>query len=184
MSRAKYGSPRSRMFPKRISSGFPSRLLRWLPPPFLNPVVDNAPIGSDNGDLMINQLPHTLNEASAEEGDEEFSIIIASINLLHLRELALTTRRKLYNDLLPETSCVVSNPPRMGSFNIVASYYPRLPCQYPVFTTGPSIPTTFSHARLSLWTSCREQISQSFGTTKTGLQASSGKEYSSRSQGG
>lgn len=68
---------------------------------------------------MINQLPHTLNEASAEEGDEEFSIIIASINLLHLRELALTTRRKLYNDLLPETSCVVSNPPRMGSFNIV-----------------------------------------------------------------
>ena len=53
------------------------------------------------------------------EGDEGFSAIVASINPLHLQELALTTRRKLgYNDL-PETSCVVSTPPRMGSFNIV-----------------------------------------------------------------
>jgi hypothetical protein len=60
--------------------------------------------------MMKQQLPDTLNEASMEER------IIASINPLRLRELALTTRQKLYNDLLPETgSCVVSTPPRMDS---------------------------------------------------------------------
>ncbi|KAM6504013.1 Protein kinase-like domain containing protein [Amanita muscaria] len=77
-------------------------------------------INSDDGDLTIKQqLPHTLNEESAEEGDEGISAIIASISPLDLQELAITTRRKLYNDLLPEASCVVSNPPRTGSFNIV-----------------------------------------------------------------
>ena len=64
-------------------------------------------------------MPHTPNEESAEGEDEEFSAVISSISPLHLRDLALTTRRKLYNDLLPETSCVVSTPPRTGSFNIV-----------------------------------------------------------------
>lgn len=66
--------------------------------------------------MMKEQLPDTLNEESMEEGDEGFSAIIASINPLRLRELALTTRQKLYDDLYPETSCVVSTPPRMGSF--------------------------------------------------------------------
>ena len=64
---------------------------------------------------MKQQLP---DEESIDEEDG-FSAIIASINPLGLRELALTTRRKLYNDVLPETSCIVSTPPRMGSFNIV-----------------------------------------------------------------
>jgi len=68
--------------------------------------------------MMKEQLPDTLNEESME-GDEGFSTIIASINPLRLRELALTTRQNLYDDLYPETSCVVSTPPRMGSFNIV-----------------------------------------------------------------
>jgi len=155
------------------------------------------------------------------EGDEGFSAIVASISPLHLQELALTTRRKIgYNDL-PETSCAVSTPPRMGSFNIVYEvtfsdgikwairmpatgnvFSPsrlrsfcldivtqrfissRLPCQYPVFITGPLIPTTSSHTPLSLWTSCRARISQSFGTTKIGSQTSSGKEYSSKSHVG
>jgi Phosphotransferase enzyme family len=69
--------------------------------------------------MIKQQLPHTLNEESTEEEDEEFSAIISSISPLDLRDLALTTRRKLYNDLLPETSCVVSTSPRTGSFNIV-----------------------------------------------------------------
>ncbi|KAF8508633.1 kinase-like domain-containing protein [Hysterangium stoloniferum] len=69
--------------------------------------------------MLKQQLVHTLNEESEEEGDEEFSAIIASINPLHLRDLALTTRRKLYTDLLPETSCVVATPPQTGFFNIV-----------------------------------------------------------------
>src|SRR5258705_13996819 len=46
-----------------------------------------------------------------------------------------------------------------------ASYHPRLPYQYPVFTTGPLILTTFSHTPLSLWTSYRGQIFPKFGTT-------------------
>lgn len=67
--------------------------------------------------MIKQQMP--LNEELVEEEDEEFSAIISSINTLHLRDLALTTRRKLYNDLIPEISCVVSTPPRTGSFNIV-----------------------------------------------------------------
>jgi hypothetical protein len=60
-----------------------------------------------------------IDEESAEEEDKKFSAIISSISPLHLQDLALTTRRNLNNDLLPEISCVVSTPPRTGSFNIV-----------------------------------------------------------------
>jgi hypothetical protein len=59
-----------------------------------------------------------INEMSAAS-KEKFSAI-TSINPLHLQDLALTTRRKIDNDLLPETSCVVStSPPRVGGFNVV-----------------------------------------------------------------
>jgi hypothetical protein len=57
-----------------------------------------------------------------EEEEEEFAII-ASINPLHLQDLALTTRGNMNH-----VSCTVSNPPRMGSFNIVYEV---------VFSDGP-----------------------------------------------
>jgi hypothetical protein len=63
--------------------------------------------------MIKQQLPHTLGE------DKDFASIIALIKPLHLEELALTTRRKLFSGLLPETSCIASTPPRVGSFNIV-----------------------------------------------------------------
>jgi hypothetical protein len=69
--------------------------------------------------MNTQQLPHTLGEESSEEEDEDFASIIALIKPLHLDELALTTRRKLFSGLLPETSCIASTPPRVGSFNIV-----------------------------------------------------------------
>ena len=50
---------------------------------------------------------------------EEFASIIASIDLARLEELALTTRRKLFNGLPLEISCTASTPPRAGSYNIV-----------------------------------------------------------------
>ena len=56
-------------------------------------------------------------EEEAEE--EEFASIIASINISHVQELALTTRRKLFHNPVPVFSCVVSTPPRTGAFNIV-----------------------------------------------------------------
>ena len=96
---------------------------------------------------MINErLLQTLNKESGEEGGEEFVTIIASISPLHLQELALTTRRKLYNDLRPESSCIVSNPPRTGSFNIVyevsfsdeIKWAIRVPAKGDVFTLARS----------------------------------------------
>jgi aminoglycoside phosphotransferase (APT) family kinase protein len=53
------------------------------------------------------------------EEEEEFASIIASINPLHLQQIALTARRKLFPDLVQEVSCVASTQPRVGSFNIV-----------------------------------------------------------------
>jgi hypothetical protein len=145
--------------------------------------------------MIKQQLAHTIGEESAEEEDEDFASIIASINPLHLQELALTTRRNVVNDLLPETSCIASTPSRVVSFNIVyelsfsdrikwairvpaegdvfslsrsRSFYLDIVTQrfissktsmpIPGFTTGPSIPTTFSHAHLLLWTSCLGRI--------------------------
>lgn len=139
---------------------------------------------------------------------------------LHLRDLALTTRRKLYNDLLPETSCVVSTPPRTGSFNIVydVSFPDGIKWAIRVPATGVfsasrsrsfyldivaqrfiSSKTSMPIPRIHDWSLdpnnilshpyvimdfMSGQISQSFGTTKTGSQTSSEKEYSSRLQSG
>jgi Phosphotransferase enzyme family len=95
--------------------------------------------------MVKQQSPHTLSEESTEEDDEEFSAIIASISPLHLQELALTTRRNLYNDL-PDTTCVLSTPPRTGSFNIVyelsfsdgVKWAIRIPAQGDVFSLSRS----------------------------------------------
>jgi aminoglycoside phosphotransferase (APT) family kinase protein len=62
---------------------------------------------------------HQWSRTLGEEEEEQFASIIASINLLHLQELALTTRRNLFQDLAPDVSCIASTPPRVGSFNIV-----------------------------------------------------------------
>jgi hypothetical protein len=53
------------------------------------------------------------------EQEEEFASIIASINPLHLQELALTTRRNIFPNLAADLSCIASTPPGVGSFNIV-----------------------------------------------------------------
>ena len=66
---------------------------------------------------LSQQLSQTPGEVQTE--DPEFASIIASINPMHLEELALTIRRQLFNGLPPEVSCTVSTPPRAGSYNIV-----------------------------------------------------------------
>jgi len=99
------------------------------------------------------------------EGDEGFSAIVASISPLHLQELALTTRRKIgYNDL-PETSCAVSTPPRMGSFNIVYEV---------TFSDGikwairmPATGNVFSPSRLRSF--CLDIVTQRFISSKTSM---------------
>ena len=58
-------------------------------------------------------------QTPGEQVEEEFASLIASINPSHLEELALTTRRQLFNGLPLEVSCTASTPPHVGSYNIV-----------------------------------------------------------------
>lgn len=104
-----------------------------------------------------------LTPKSMEEGP--FSAIMASINPLRLQELALTTRRKLYNDLPPETSCIVSTPPRMGSFNVVYEL---------IFSDGikwairlPAAGNVFSPSRLRSFS--LDIVTQRFLSSKTSI---------------
>lgn len=158
------------------------------------------------------QLPPTPGEAQTE--DEEFASIIASINPKRLEELALTTRRQLF-DGLPSTR------PRAGSYNIVyklsfsngVKWAIRSPAEgdvykpsrirslhldiitqrfislrplyrYLGFTIGPWILAIFSRAPLSSWTSFLGQTFWNCGTTGAGSRNRSGRKFLSRPQDG
>ena len=71
--------------------------------------------------LHDEQSTKPVEVANSDDNDEEeeFGSIIASINISHLQELVISTRRKFFYDLDPHISCVTSTPPHTGAFNIV-----------------------------------------------------------------
>jgi aminoglycoside phosphotransferase (APT) family kinase protein len=128
----------------------------------LKSVGDIAPISKSNEDdaggliyIMMREHIHlttllldgmVIPSGEQEEDSEEFASIIASINPLHLQELALTTRRNLFPNLAPDLSCIASTPPGVGSFNIVykltfsdgIKWVIRIPAEGDVFSPARS----------------------------------------------